>query len=198
MAPSTPPPPRRDVLAAFTIASTASRVMSPCKTPIAPIDRASYPIHRLCMTTTQTSRVDAKEHLEAQKGTLPGTASYDDALAELRAGRKQSHWIWYVFPILAGLRASSTAARYALKGPDAALEYLQHPVLKQRLVDVVNAVHAHVVIEGKSLMDLMGDPVDAKKVVSCCTLFAPVGAAAGQQELATKCKEIVEAATTRQ
>jgi uncharacterized protein (DUF1810 family) len=143
-------------------------------------------------------RVDANDHLEAQRGTLPNTASYDDALAELRAGKKKTHWIWYIFPILAGLRASATAARYALKGPDAALEYLQHPVLRQRLLDAVSAVHTHVVVNGKNLNELMGDPVDAKKVVSCCTLFAPVAAKANEQELAKKCQEIVDTVTTKQ
>ncbi len=143
-------------------------------------------------------RVDANDHLEAQKGALPNTTSYDEALAELRAGQKKTHWIWYIFPILAGLRASSTAARFALKGPDAALEYLQHPVLRERLSDVVTAVHTHVVTNGKNLNELMGDPVDAKKVVSCCTLFAPVAAAAKEDGLALKCKELVETATTKQ
>lgn len=144
------------------------------------------------------ARVDVHDHLEAQKGTLPNTASWDAAVAELRAGQKKSHWSWYVFPILAGLRASSSAARFALKGPDAALEYLENPTLKQRLLDVVRAVHEHVVVKGLSLHHIMGDPVDAKKVVSCCTLFAPVALAAEEQELATKCKEIVDTATTRQ
>lgn len=144
------------------------------------------------------ARVDVNEHLEAQKGTLPNTASWQDAVAELRAGQKKTHWIWYVFPILAGLRTSSTAARFALKGPDAALEYLENPTLKQRLLDVVRAVHEHVVAKGASLQHVMGDPVDAKKVVSCCTLFAPVALTAKEHELATKCKEIVDAATTKQ
>lgn len=150
------------------------------------------------MTTTPTPRVDANDHLEAQKGTLPNTGSWDDAFAELTAGAKKTHWIWYIFPILAGLRASSTAGRFAIKGPDAALEYLKHPVLKQRLLDVVTAVHTHIVSNGKNLNELMGDPVDAKKVVSCCTLFAPVGAAGGEQELARKCKDIVDTATGKQ
>jgi uncharacterized protein (DUF1810 family) len=143
-------------------------------------------------------RVDANDHLEAHKGALPNTGTYDDALAEMRAGKKKTHWIWYIFPILAGLRASSTAARFALKGPDAAVEYLQHPVLRQRLTDVVRAVHGHVVTEGKSLMDLMSDPVDAKKVVSCCTLFAPIAAAANEKELAAMCKDIVDVAVNQQ
>lgn len=130
---------------------------------------------------------------------MPNTASFDAALGELRAGQKKSHFIWYVFPILAGLRSSATSARFALKGPDAALEYLRHPVLGARLVDVIDAVHDHVVNKGMALATLMADPVDAKKVVSCCTLFAPVAAVAAQEDaaltkLSTQCEAILDAA----
>ena len=100
---------------------------------------------------------------------------FDTALRELRAGRKRSHWIWYVFPQLAGLGRSSYAVHYGLAGVEEAADYLADPVLGPRLVEAASAVRAHVA-EGKRarLDDLMGSDVDALKLVSSMTLFAHV------------------------
>jgi uncharacterized protein (DUF1810 family) len=97
-------------------------------------------------------------------------ADYDQALAEIRAGRKRSHWIWYVFPQIDGLGFSSMSKRYAIKSVDEATAYLAHPVLGKRLVEICEAALA---VEGKSAYDIFGSP-DDMKLKSCATLFANV------------------------
>ncbi|HYH64797.1 MAG TPA: DUF1810 domain-containing protein [Urbifossiella sp.] len=95
---------------------------------------------------------------------------YADALAEVRAGRKESHWMWYVFPQLAGLGVSPTARRYGLTGTAEAAAYLAHPVLGPRLLEIAAAA---LVVEGGSAHDIFGSPDDLK-LRSCATLFARV------------------------
>jgi len=96
----------------------------------------------------------------------------DTALFELRAGRKQSHWIWYVFPQLAGLGQSSTALYYGLDGAEEAAAYLRDDVLGDRLVTAAAVVRDHLArAQPLPLESLMGSRIDALKVVSCMTLF---------------------------
>ena len=97
-------------------------------------------------------------------------AVYDQALAEIRAGQKRSHWIWYVFPQIDGLGFSSMSKRYAIKSVDEAKAYLAHPVLGKRLVEICEAALA---VEGKSAYDIFGSP-DDMKLKSCATLFGNV------------------------
>jgi uncharacterized protein (DUF1810 family) len=100
---------------------------------------------------------------------------YATALAELRAGRKRSHWIWYVFPQLAGLGRSSTATYYGLAGVDEARAYLRDPVLGARLLTATAVVREHLTAPAPPRLDrLMGAEIDALKLVSCMTLFARV------------------------
>lgn len=94
--------------------------------------------------------------------------TYGRALAELRAGRKQSHWMWFVFPQFEGLGLSAMSQRYAISGLAEAAAYLAHPVLGLRLRECVAAVNA---VEGRSARELMGSP-DDMKLRSCLTLFA--------------------------
>jgi uncharacterized protein (DUF1810 family) len=105
-------------------------------------------------------------------------AGFAAALEELRAGRKAGHWIWYVFPQLAGLGQSPTAVHYGLDGRAEATAYLRDPVLGERLVAAARAVRAH--LEGprpQRLEELMGSRIDALKLVSCMTLFVSVARA---------------------
>ena len=95
---------------------------------------------------------------------------YDDVLAELRAGRKQSHWMWFIFPQLRGLGHSAMAQRYGIAGRAEALAYLQHPVLGARLKECMALLLAH---QDLSADDILGD-IDAMKLRSCATLFAAV------------------------
>ena len=97
------------------------------------------------------------------------------ALRELQAGRKTSHWIWYVFPQLAGLGRSASAVHYGLDGVEEAAEYLRDPILGARLVEAAAAVRAHACERGRArLVELMGSEIDALKLVSSMTLFAAV------------------------
>jgi uncharacterized protein (DUF1810 family) len=103
-----------------------------------------------------------------------GGGTYERALAELRAGRKASHWMWFVFPQRAGLGRSDMSRRYAIASPEEARAYLEHPVLGPRLVECAEALLAH---EGASAREILGE-VDAVKLRSSMTLFA--GVAPGQ------------------
>jgi uncharacterized protein (DUF1810 family) len=93
---------------------------------------------------------------------------YPDALAEIRAGRKRTHWMWFVFPQFAGLGSSPTAQRYAIASLDEARAYLAHPVLGPRLRESAAALLA---VEGRSAEDIFGYPDDLK-LRSSMTLFA--------------------------
>jgi uncharacterized protein (DUF1810 family) len=93
--------------------------------------------------------------------------SYDGALAELRAGRKTGHWIWFVFPQLAGLARSELSRYYAITSLDEARAYLAHPVLGARLRESAAALLATT---GRSAADILGS-IDAMKVRSSMTLF---------------------------
>lgn len=95
---------------------------------------------------------------------------YADALDELRAGRKASHWMWFVFPQVAGLGSSPTSQRYAIASLDEARAYLLHPVLGPRLVECARAVLSHPELTPR---EIMGSPDDAK-LRSSMTLFARV------------------------
>ncbi len=102
-------------------------------------------------------------------------SGFDTALRELRAGRKRSHWIWYIFPQLEGLGRSSMAVRYGLAGLPEATAYLRDPVLRGRLLAVVQAVFDHLELDSPPPVDaLMGSEIDALKLVSSMTLFRHV------------------------
>lgn len=107
---------------------------------------------------------DLSRFVEAQ------AEDYDQALSEVRVGRKRSHWIWYVFPQFDGLGFSSTSQRYAIKSITEARAYLRHPLLGPRLVECCEAV---VDVNGRSAYDIFGSP-DDMKLRSCATLFARV------------------------
>jgi uncharacterized protein (DUF1810 family) len=102
------------------------------------------------------------------------------ALRELQAGRKTSHWIWYVFPQLAGLGRSSTAVYYGLADAEEAADYLRDQVLGERLISAAAVVRTHLAgadARPVRLEDLMGSKIDALKLVSCMTLFRRVAKA---------------------
>jgi uncharacterized protein (DUF1810 family) len=94
--------------------------------------------------------------------------TYQRAASELRAGRKVSHWMWFVFPQIAGLGLSAMSQRYAISGLAEARAYLQHPVLGARLVECATILAG---TDGKSAAEILG-PVDAMKLRSSMTLFA--------------------------
>jgi uncharacterized protein (DUF1810 family) len=93
---------------------------------------------------------------------------YGDVVAELGAGRKASHWRWFVFPQLTALGRSSTAVRYGIENLDEARAYLAHPLLGARLVECTRLVNA---VSGRSAHEIFGSPDDLK-FRSSMTLFA--------------------------
>lgn len=102
--------------------------------------------------------------VEAQEGV------YERALAELKAGRKRSHWMWFIFPQLEGLGFSAMSQRYAIKTRAEARTYLDHVILGPRLT---NCVEALLNLEGRSAAEIFGYP-DEMKLRSCAILFAQV------------------------
>ena len=105
---------------------------------------------------------DLSRFHKAQKG------SYETALAEICAGRKRSHWIWYIFPQIQGLGYSSTAQYYAIEDLEEAKAYLADPVLRERLLEISNALLA---LDSCDPSDVMGYPDDLK-LRSSMTLFS--------------------------
>ena len=105
---------------------------------------------------------DLQRFLDAQAQT------YDQALAELRAGEKRTHWMWFVFPQIAGLGRSGMAQRFAVSGLEEARAYLAHPTLGRRLVECARALTA---LDTTDPVRVFG-PVDAQKLRSSMTLFA--------------------------
>jgi len=97
-------------------------------------------------------------------------AGYDTALAEIRAGGKRSHWIWYIFPQIEGLGRSSTARAYAIQDLGEACAYLRDPILFARYEEIVAAVSEQLG-RGIRVEDLMGGRTDTLKLVSSLTLF---------------------------
>lgn len=93
--------------------------------------------------------------------------SYEIALAEIKNGKKISHWMWYIFPQLAGLGFSPTSKYYALKNLQEAKEYLEHPILGKRLLEIS---HELLNLNNLSAEEIFGSP-DDKKLKSCMTLF---------------------------
>ncbi|MFD0763268.1 DUF1810 domain-containing protein [Mucilaginibacter lutimaris] len=107
---------------------------------------------------------DLKRFLEAQ------SVDYAAALAEIRNGRKRSHWMWYIFPQVAGLGYTEMSRRYAIRGLAEAIDYLAHPALGARLVEISNVLLA---LPGSNATAVMGSPDDLK-LRSSMTLFSLV------------------------
>ena len=105
---------------------------------------------------------------DAQDGRDGNVTIYERAIEELNAGRKETHWMWFVFPQLAGLGESFMAKKFAIQSLDEARAYLAHPILGPRLYASVAALNA---LEGRSAQDIFGFPDDLK-LQSCLTLFA--------------------------
>ena len=107
-------------------------------------------------------------HAQYNGGIYDGTGTYSQALQEVRAGHKRGHWIWYVFPQMKGLGKSEISEFYGINGREEAKAYIEHPVLRERLVEICEAV----LYSETSVYDIFGS--DAIKVRSCILLFASV------------------------
>jgi uncharacterized protein (DUF1810 family) len=112
----------------------------------------------------KNDRYDLARFIDAQASV------YEQALKEIRAGRKRSHWMWFVFPQFAGLGSSPTSVRYAIRSREEAVAYLAHPILGPRLVECFDAV---LQSDGRAAREVFGSP-DDMKLRSSATLFAAV------------------------
>jgi uncharacterized protein (DUF1810 family) len=110
-------------------------------------------------------------------------SAYERALAELKAGRKRSHWIWFVLPQLQGLGRSAMAQRYGIHGLAEAQAYLEEPLLRQRLEEVISVIGEQLEPPSQSLEHLMGSGLDAAKTISCLTLFEAAGLSSAKELL---------------
>lgn len=113
------------------------------------------------MVTIEPNANSLGRFLEAQE------RDYARALAEIRSGRKRTHWMWYVFPQFAGLGFSALSQKYAIRSLAEARAYLADPILGPRLIECAEAVLA---VRGKSVTEIFGSPDDLK-LRSCATLF---------------------------
>lgn len=95
---------------------------------------------------------------------------YDNVLAELRSGRKRTHWMWYIFPQIDGLGYSLTSKYYAIKSKEEARQYLSHPILGRRLLECAEII---LDIKGRSASEIFGSPDDIK-LKSSMTLFVSI------------------------
>ena len=112
---------------------------------------------------TDDDRYDLQRFVAAQDAA----GTYDRATAELRGGRKTSHWMWFIFPQIAGLGYSPASRTYAISSLDEARAYLAHPVLGARLIECATILTR---VPGRSAEQILGE-VDALKLRSCVTLF---------------------------
>ena len=113
---------------------------------------------------------DARDPYNLMRFVEAQEDDFTQALAEIRRGRKTSHWMWYIFPQIEGLGFSATSRRYAIQGIEEARAYLEHPLLGPRLIECAQAVLG---VEGRSAHDIFGSPDDLQ-LKSCATLFACV------------------------
>jgi uncharacterized protein (DUF1810 family) len=109
-----------------------------------------------------------KDPYDLQRFVAAQERAYKNVLAELRRGRKTSHWIWYIFPQLAGLGSSPTSQRFAIQSLDEANAYLAHPLLGHRLDECTRLM---IELQDRPLRGILGYPDDLK-FRSCMTLFA--------------------------
>lgn len=121
------------------------------------------------MTFSRTGE-DASDPFDFGRFLAAQASDYQRALAELRGGRKRSHWMWYIFPQYLGLGNSSMSQRFAIRSLKEAQAYLNHPVLGPRLLECAQVV---VALEGRTAAEVFGYP-DDMKLKSCATLFAKV------------------------
>jgi uncharacterized protein (DUF1810 family) len=137
---------------------------------------AQPPICRLCASPPKRHAAavpppqTTPDPFDLQRFVSAQAANFDDALAELTAGRKRTHWMWYVFPQIAGLGSSAMAQRYAIQSVDEARAYVAHPLLGSRLQQVAEALLA---VQQGTAREIMGQPDDLK-LRSSMTLFAHV------------------------
>ena len=117
--------------------------------------------------------IDASDPYDLDRFVKAQACDFEIAFAEIKNGRKRSHWMWYVFPQFVGLGFSGISRRYAIRSIAEARAYLNHRILGSRLIQCMETLLA---IEGRSAQEIFGFP-DELKLKSCATLFASVSSA---------------------
>ena len=97
---------------------------------------------------------------------------YESALLELETGQKTSHWMWYIFPQMIGLGTSEMSIKYAITDESEAIGYLQNSLLFDHLAAVTKAIHGHVVVMNKQVLNVLGSDIDVIKLKSSLHLFS--------------------------
>jgi uncharacterized protein (DUF1810 family) len=120
---------------------------------------------------TDARRDSPSDPFNLERFVMAQADDWESARAELRSGRKTTHWIWYIFPQMRGLGHSPTAKRFSISSLDEAKAYLAHPLLGPRLIEATKLTLA---IEGRTLHEIFGSP-DDMKFRSSMTLFAEAG-----------------------
>src|SRR5947209_4563623 len=121
---------------------------------------------------TSSETHSARDPFDLDRFLKAQESDFDQALAEIKAGHKRSHWMWYIFPQIDGLAFSATSKHFAIKSIDEAQAYLSHPVLGPRLLECAQAA---LDVDGRSVAEIFGSPDDLK-FKSSATLFAAVSA----------------------
>ena len=126
-------------------------------------DESTFLLIRLSIKNNNMHKeTNLKRFIDAQQ------TSYQTAFAEIKNGRKRSHWMWFIFPQIQGLGFSETSKFYAIKNMEEAEEFLKHPILGNRLVEISNALLG---LQVNNANQIFGSP-DDMKLKSCMTLFA--------------------------
>ena len=108
-----------------------------------------------------------KENNDVERFINPSNQDYIQALKEIKNGKKETHWIWYIFPIMKGLRNSNISKFYGIKDLQEAKYFLNHEILGKRLIEITQVL---LDLQTDNLVEIFGD-IDAKKIQSCMTLF---------------------------
>jgi uncharacterized protein (DUF1810 family) len=115
--------------------------------------------------------------MSIERFVLAQAETYDQALGELKEGRKSGHWIWWVFPQLRGLGWSHNSTFYGLEDESEASDYLRHPILGSRYRECLAVAHGHLCVGGVDPLVLMGGQIDVLKLGSSLELFLKVAPA---------------------
>ncbi len=130
---------------------------------------------------------------DVERFCVPVSGHLDSVIAELEAGRKDTHWMWFMFPQLRGLGVSPHAHLYGIDGLDEAVRFLRHGTLGSTYERLVATLHRVVVVEGHRVRDVFDSPDDAK-LVSSLTLFVAAANSEGRVSLAEHCDDLLAAA----
>ena len=139
-----------------------------------------------------TESINLKRFLDAQDGVTSidkSRTAYEVALKEILDGEKTSHWIWYIFP-QGPFGTSEMAKRYAIKSREEATAFLQNKILRNRLLEITNAVENQLTT-GVHSETLMGSEIDCQKLASSMTLFEFIAAELDDQELGSSAKNVL-------